>query len=346
MKSPTSAAINRVPWIDICRGFGITLVLYGHLITLESQRYLIYAFHMPLFFFLSGLVFKPVHNKTMQSIVVKNFKQLLIPYFFFAVFTYLFAVLTNPKPDLTPGGIAWQLFGILYGSGSDGMLGFNVVLWFLPCLFITRLTFALITRRVTQTKILGLILLLFGTIGYTLSILTPWIKLPFGLEIALTGIVFFGLGYLWKTRKYALAALRPYRLFIALLAIGITYFAATANYHIGGNQIDLRANRYNNVFLFYTASLGGILALTMISQLIRANKVLEYIGRNSMVIFAWHNLLIVNLQTIISTLVSDDFIRSIQFFLPTFYVLVVTTVILILRKILLILKTATRVLAL
>lgn len=335
----SNSIIQRVPWIDVCRGLGIILVLYGHLITHENHRYLIYAFHMPLFFFLSGLVFKPTFDKSLKSIFVKNFKQLLIPYFFFAIFTYLYALITSPKPDLTPGGITWQLFGILYGSGSDGMLGFNVVLWFLPCLFITRLTFAFITRKVTQVKYIGIILLLCSIVGYIISKLIPWIKLPFGVEIAFTGVVFFGLGYLWKIRKYTLHFLKPYRIPLIGIALVIGYFAATANYHIGGHQVDLRADRYNNYFLFYIASFSGILATILVSQLIRMNKILEYIGRNSMVIFVWHNLLIVNLQTVIKTLVSAEFIRSVQLFLPTFYALIVTIIILLMRKMLLIIKT-------
>ncbi|MBC1212116.1 acyltransferase family protein [Listeria booriae] len=59
---------ERITWIDYAKGIGIILVVYGHvlrgvfeagldipikLFTYEDS--FIYSFHMPLFFFLSGL---------------------------------------------------------------------------------------------------------------------------------------------------------------------------------------------------------------------------------------------------------------------------------------------------
>lgn len=329
---------ERINWIDIARGIGIILVIYGHLISPESHRYLIYAFHMPLFFFLSGLVFKPAFDKSLKEIVVKNFKQLMIPYFLFAIFTYLYVVITKPNPDLSPGGIGWQLFGMLYGSGSNGMLGFNVVLWFLPCLFVTRIGFSILTRNVFKSTYLLGILFTISILGYILSKVAPWIKLPFGLEIALTGIVFFGLGNLWKRRVRVIEYFNRYRIPLLFVGLIIFYFAASANFQIGGHQIDLRASRYNNYFLFYIAALSGIFCTLIVSQLIKRNKLLEYLGSNSLVLFVWHNVIIVTLQTLTKIYISPDLIRSAQFFLPTIYAITVTTIILVLRDLLLMLK--------
>ena len=48
---------KRIEYLDIAKGVGILLVVLGHndfeVISLFVQR-LIYSFHMPLFFFLSG----------------------------------------------------------------------------------------------------------------------------------------------------------------------------------------------------------------------------------------------------------------------------------------------------
>ena len=61
-------AAGRLPWVDVGKGIGILLVVYGHatggLISARllsgdglaaASFYAIYTFHMPLFFFLSGL---------------------------------------------------------------------------------------------------------------------------------------------------------------------------------------------------------------------------------------------------------------------------------------------------
>src|SRR5271154_1600527 len=115
--------MRRVSWIDICRGIAIIFVLYGHIFTNDRQRYLIYAFHMPLFFFISGLVFKPTVGKSMLSVTFKYIKQLIIPYYLFAILTYIFAIFSQTAGDLSLSGIAYQIFGVLYGNGNNGMLG-------------------------------------------------------------------------------------------------------------------------------------------------------------------------------------------------------------------------------
>ena len=52
---------DRIEWIDIAKGFGILLVILGHTIAYDCSHIVynsIYSFHMPLFFFLSGVMSK------------------------------------------------------------------------------------------------------------------------------------------------------------------------------------------------------------------------------------------------------------------------------------------------
>ena len=295
---------------------------------------------MPLFFFLSGLVFKPHFDKPFSVIVKKNIQQLLVPYFLFAFATYLFAILSQQFSDVSLPSIGWQLFGILYGNGNDGMLGFNVILWFLPCLFITRVTFAILTRKIKEKKYIGIALLFCGIIGYGISLFFPWMKLPYGFESALTGLVFFGAGYLWKTRPSPLPFLRKYQVPIIIFAVVLTLMAASYNYHLNGAQIDLRINHLNNFFLFYIGAFGGIITWVAISKLLAKNALLEYVGRHSMVIFAWHYLIFVNLQTVTGMILTDDFINSVKLVLPTLYVITAMTIILFSRLLITKLKVA------
>lgn len=47
--------MSRIKWIDNARAIGILLVVLGHSLIPASIQTYIYSFHMPLFFFLSGL---------------------------------------------------------------------------------------------------------------------------------------------------------------------------------------------------------------------------------------------------------------------------------------------------
>ena len=79
---------ERVDWIDALKGFAILLVIVGHLIQTNYQSgigntifNIIYSFHMPLFFFLSGFMvgFKD-NGKLPFSFIKKKMATLLLPW--------------------------------------------------------------------------------------------------------------------------------------------------------------------------------------------------------------------------------------------------------------------------
>jgi len=335
--------IKRTRWIDICRGIGIILVLYGHIFISTKNNYLIFAFHMPLFFFISGLVFKSVAHKSFFAVTLKFAKQLLLPYYLFATLTYLFTAIpyiSQNGGQVDMGSVWYQLFGIVYGSGSDGMLGYNVVLWFLPCLFITKLTFAFLTKKVTQTKKIIAILLGSAVSGYLIAAFFPWLKLPFGFEIALTGIVFFGAGYFFKKYANIFSIFSQHKILVAVTAGLLTILTATINLHASGTKIDMRTNQLDNFFLFYLSAFGGIIGWVTISKILAKNAFLEYIGRHSIVIFAWHNVLLTDLKPIINSLLTQNLINSIKYVMPTLYGATVISIILFSRMVFIKLKGA------
>lgn len=331
---------RRIHWIDISRGIAIILVMYGHLFASDNSRYLIYSFHMPLFFFISGLVFKP-SNKPFLTTAGKYFKQLLIPYYIFAIFTFLFA-LVSQTTKLSLDNVGYQLWGILYGSGRDGMLGYNVVLWFLPCLFITKLSFAAITNNIYTTKKIILFLVGSAFLGSLFATFLPEAKLPLGFESSLTALPFLGAGYLLARHREILSNFTKYKLPIAVGAMLIMALGATLNFHVSGSQIDMRVNQLDNIPLFYLGAFSGIIGWTAISQILKENAFLEYIGKHSMVIFAWHNILFVDLENIVNSVVTQNLLNALHPFMATIYVGMAMSIILFSRLLLVRLKSAYR----
>ena len=277
---------KRLSWIDIARGIGIIAVLYGHAVSGDSIRHILYAFHMPLFFFLSGVVFRPQKYKRFFPFFWKNIVTLLIPYCIFAVLSYL--VWLSGRSDLPSSiDIGGHLLNIIYGNSSA--LFFNVVLWFLPCLFMTKVLFWGIYKVFPNSKPLAIVLIIISIFGYIFSLLFPGIKLPLGTETAITAVVFFGVGYLWYTHEQSISQKislsNPILIFILLM---IMISLAQINFQMYGYQIDMRLNRYSNFFLFYIAALSGIFAVVLFSLKINSQRILEYIGKNSLILFVWH----------------------------------------------------------
>ncbi|UTW44887.1 acyltransferase [bacterium SCSIO 12696] len=85
---------ERQNWVDYAKGIGIILVVYGHVvrglysagIPISERFYqisdsVIYSFHMPLFFFLSGLFFLSTYNKYKAGrSVLKKVDVVVYPY--------------------------------------------------------------------------------------------------------------------------------------------------------------------------------------------------------------------------------------------------------------------------
>ena len=87
---------NRETWIDMLRGIGALLVLLGHLVPETSKlKFYIYSFHMPMFFFISGYLFKYKNN--IKYLIKDKFKKLIIPYFVFNVISLVITVILGTR---------------------------------------------------------------------------------------------------------------------------------------------------------------------------------------------------------------------------------------------------------
>ena len=77
---------TRLEYIDIAKGIGLILVVFGHLFSYNGElSIIIFSFHMPLFFFISGYCFCPHKYNDFESFLVKKVKHLVIPYLIFSI---------------------------------------------------------------------------------------------------------------------------------------------------------------------------------------------------------------------------------------------------------------------
>ncbi|MEC4818975.1 MAG: acyltransferase family protein, partial [Scytonema sp. PMC 1069.18] len=139
---------KRIEWIDCWKGLAITTVVVGHIFTTLSKY--IYWFHMPLFFFISGYLYK--EKTDYAAFFKKKFFHLMVPYFSFLVLFTLLQylpliidswqqeqLLTIDKVIISTLTLIWKQF---YG-GANLVLWFGVF-WFVTCLFFTQQLYNLI----------------------------------------------------------------------------------------------------------------------------------------------------------------------------------------------------------
>lgn len=92
------AGPSRSAWVDVARGLGIILVVYGHALRGNYgpfdaaswqgvQDRLIYSFHMPLFFILAGLFLWGSIGKDRRGFLAGRWEQIIYPYLLWSLIT-------------------------------------------------------------------------------------------------------------------------------------------------------------------------------------------------------------------------------------------------------------------
>ena len=272
---------DRVGWIDNLKGLGMFLIFLGH-VRLSNQNitHYIYSFHVPLFFFLSGLFFKQEYVSYGLLLFTKRaIRTRLVPYISFGLFAYPIWVLFNlsKKFNFYHGTIpaSEHLLRPLAGMlcGISGWLDPNPLLWFLSCLFATEILFFCIASVTRNRPFLLPILVACSLIGYLNSIYSP-IRLPFSLDVAFMSVVFYGIGFI--SRGYALHRTFPPALGLSLFVVG-----ATLSYL--NQSINMNSNYYGNYLLFYVSSFSSIYAYMSLARNTRVLNLFSFIGRNSLI---------------------------------------------------------------
>ena len=131
---------------DYMKGIGIIAMIIGHSIIPLCVGRFIFAWHMPLFFIISGYFYKPVDNRTM---FIKNWKGLLIPYL---ITSFFLVSIGYMKKQEGWDSISSALLSIFIASGSKGnptsLANYFIgALWFLLALFWCRTFYNLIQNK-------------------------------------------------------------------------------------------------------------------------------------------------------------------------------------------------------
>lgn len=262
--------------MDVLKGFAILLVVIGHLIQLQispnhfdSNLFfkLIYSFHMALFFFLAGNVFK---IKPLNIELIFCFKRLIFPFFFF-----FFIVSCN---------FNYQVFML---KAFEYILNPQLGFWFLFVLAIIRILFDIL---LLVNKTYGFVIL---TLFYTVGVLMG--KL-FAIDYVLFYFSFFAAGYFVSHNQskffYTLHSLffrRGVAGLLTILLLIIFYSYVFNFYHrnlIGVSLVEFIMQK--NILAIL-----GILLCYKIFQMFsfRAlSKAFEFMGKYTLFIYGFHLL--------------------------------------------------------
>lgn len=330
---------KRIVWIDTLRGIGITLVVMGHYYTSDSfANTYIYTFHVPLFFFISGYLFKSGRYSGYFDILKNKAQTRIVPYLFFFLVSYvilLFRVSSsvglNPLSlmavdDFRP--MFFQQMALLLRSNVESLKHINIALWFMPCLFVTEILFYSLHKLTSaDIKKISAVLVLAAIGGYVEGIFVNE-SLPWTLDIALTALVFYGLGYAYRNFQLPRSISgRGNNKRMALLLFGISTAVCILFAKLNGR---VSLNHQGNFFYFYAGALSGIFSYVVIVPLLPGQRLLSSLGKNTLIILGAHlsvyPYVIIVLNRIVRLFVPENETLVLQ---DDLYILIITSLTLI-----------------
>ena len=267
--------------ISIAKGIGIILMVIGHCILSGYANQFIYAFHMPLFFYLSGYCLKDKFFNDTLTFIKRKIKSLFIPYIkfniLFILFHNAFVLLYLTINDYNIITIVRKIItSLLLMEGTEQLLG---GFWFLKQLLLASVIglFILkyIKRKIIQTIFLIIFIYIFDL--YKLNIT----YINFGSQ-TLLAILYFILGYHNKNLNLRRSF---FTIIICPIIVAVIAFYSPTGIH--GTTI-------YNFIPFIISSLCGIYMIFGLSDIISKHcgiaKTIEYIGNRTLSILVWHFL--------------------------------------------------------
>lgn len=288
-------AANRIAWIDVAKGIGIWLVLAGHLLPAAGDAAataqttmaasLLWSFHMPLFFFLSGLTARPAGPDGCEPELARSVRSLAAPYLFFSLLSIALWCVHPDRPDAARDPFQ-ALAAMVYGvSGEAGALAYNMPLWFFTCLFSVRILFLTLSLRLAGSgQLLAASLALAAAHAAVAAALPP---LAWNADIAPVALVFFATGHWLAGRQLLDRRIAPP---VGLLC-GLAGLVALGLIVVANGRVDMNLRLFGNSWLFYGGAGVGIALVALLAKALAGQRWLAAIGRATIVIFPMHALL-------------------------------------------------------
>jgi fucose 4-O-acetylase-like acetyltransferase len=282
---------NRIHWIDMAKGYGIILVILGH-IPLAGKLWelnsIIYSFHIPLFFFLSGYVFTIKENKYLDFQKHK-IKTIIKPYFglglilisYTFVSMYFVLKITNKS----------EYINIITSFVLQKRMW---TLWFLTCLFLINISYYFFKQHVKNYIHLGIIVLIICILGIIYYKFNGK-ALIWNIDICLTAFPFFFLGNIFREMKIveiAMISLKTTKkLLYIFIFITINLMFYYLNIGLKGQSFEMYLGYYGFPALTYISAFAGIFSIILFSNLFYF-RFIEFIGKNSIIYFGLYQSLV------------------------------------------------------
>ena len=267
-------AKSRLEFVDIAKGIGIMIVCFGHSGAEDVVISWIGGFIVPLFFILSGYMYKDKGIPVGKDLYNKG-KKLLKPYLFFSV-VLLLIYKRFAWNDIV--GVFYSRYCLYTYHAPDNiffMKATNSPMWFLTAMFATFPLFYIIMKNEKYIKWIVLSYLLI-TWGCTfLPILLPW-----SLDVAFIMAIFMYIGVLFRRQENLLN--KPSYIYWLIIAAFLILCKVNGEPNPSVRELG------NSLLLYMITGVLGSISMMWICKHLEGKPLsglLADIGRHTLVIF-------------------------------------------------------------
>ena len=288
---------NRIIWIDQLRGLAFYTVILGHMSILYGLKSLIYSFHMPLFFMITGLVFnlEKIYNTKFKNFCLRLVEKMLIPYFCLQILSIPIRCLVCVIAK-RPINIAKWILGVFVANNNIVEAPSNP-LYYVLLLMLAQIGLWVVIKIAKANK--TYIAIILGALSI-ISVCFQRINLPWHINVVpvamlliFIGVLLMDLYVLTKDKLEKLNKWCYFGICILLFAIGVLFNRLNG-------RISIHGNYYGNSFLLFLAcAVVFSVAIALVVMLLPESKILTFIGANTLFYMGIHKPVLLLFEAIV-----------------------------------------------
>lgn len=287
---------KRIVWIDQFKGIGFIFVILGHLSINKVFKSWIYSFHMPLFFFATGMTmnFEKIGKTSFKDYFLTHAKRMLIPYLWMQMLSFCLrevSVIIKGRGEVP---VLQYLLGIV--TGNNNLVGSpSNPLYYVLVLFVAEIVIWAIVKLCKANKTaISLVSLLLLPAGLMLTKR----DMVWHINCVPVAVFFIMIGNfmmeLYKANREKLEKMNPFKyavITVLMFAFGFVCWRYNGRFSLHGNY-------YGEDFML--ASITAVLTSTAVALCVMKlpqTKLFTFVGQNTLFYMGIHKPLILVFET-------------------------------------------------